>query len=518
MGPNGPFGDDARGAVAPPPAAHGDAYYSYSLSRQAWYRQDYPEALRYMQQAMESDPNAADLALDLARLHMEISQPEEAARAARHAVDLAPGSVAAQRLLADSLFLIATKDSAGDNADNGAINQAYQAYRKVVQMDPDDAEALLNLGKLQISRGDLKESLDSLQRHLQLAPASDEGTFIAAQVLVRLSRFEEAEKLLETAVQRNPTNAQLGLALVDAYEEQGNLDAAMSEARRMEQRRIEPIRVQFVLAQLSQRMGKPADSFEHLKKMADLMDARPGEFSDADRSELELRIIQTLLDAGKVDDAIARSIAGAHRYAQDPRFDLRRGEALLVAGRSAQAEALFREKLKAATGEGDATQGGTRQQISDTYLAAAARQERAKRLGEAESLLRKSIEWNGQNAAALNYLGYMLADRGERLDEAITLVRRALVSDPKNGAYLDSLGWAFFKKKEYVQAEKALEDALSYMAEEPAIHDHLGDVYYATGRTDDAVRAWQQALERGAEHPDLIRAKLAAASPAVTPP
>ena len=50
-----------------------------------------------------------------------------------------------------------------------------------------------------------------------------------------------------------------------------------------------------------------------------------------------------------------------------------------------------------------------------------------------------------EHAAALNYLGYMLAERGERLDESVELIKRALAIDPDNGSYLDSLGWAYFK-------------------------------------------------------------------------
>ena len=36
------------------------------------------------------------------------------------------------------------------------------------------------------------------------------------------------------------------------------------------------------------------------------------------------------------------------------------------------------------------------------------------------------------DAAALNYLGYMLAERGTSLDEAVTLIRRALTIEPDN--------------------------------------------------------------------------------------
>ena len=46
-----------------------------------------------------------------------------------------------------------------------------------------------------------------------------------------------------------------------------------------------------------------------------------------------------------------------------------------------------------------------------------------------------------ENASALNYLGYMLADQNVRLQEAQDLVQKAVEQEPSNGAFLDSLGW-----------------------------------------------------------------------------
>ena len=52
----------------------------------------------------------------------------------------------------------------------------------------------------------------------------------------------------------------------------------------------------------------------------------------------------------------------------------------------------------------------------------------------------RAIELNPENAAALNYLGYMLADRGIRLQDSISFIERALAIDPKNPAYLEPCG------------------------------------------------------------------------------
>ena len=69
--------------------------------------------------------------------------------------------------------------------------------------------------------------------------------------------------------------------------------------------------------------------------------------------------------------------------------------------------------------------------------------ERQKKFEQAEERFRAVLKNDPENAATLNYLGYMLADRGVRLDEALAMIKKAVEMEPQNGAYLDSLGWAY---------------------------------------------------------------------------
>ena len=57
---------------------------------------------------------------------------------------------------------------------------------------------------------------------------------------------------------------------------------------------------------------------------------------------------------------------------------------------------------------------------------------------DAEAAFKQLIARDPENAPALNYLGYMLAERGERLDESVGYVKKALEIEPDNGSYLDS--------------------------------------------------------------------------------
>ncbi len=120
--------------------------------------------------------------------------------------------------------------------------------------------------------------------------------------------------------------------------------------------------------------------------------------------------------------------------------------------------------------------------------------EKQKRYAEAESAFRKVLAIDPDHAAALNYLGYMLADRGERLDESVGYLKKALEIDPDNGSYLDSLGWAYFKGDKLDLAAENLQRAAAQLRTNSVIQDHYGDALFKLGRFDDAIRAWTRAL------------------------
>jgi Tfp pilus assembly protein PilF len=120
--------------------------------------------------------------------------------------------------------------------------------------------------------------------------------------------------------------------------------------------------------------------------------------------------------------------------------------------------------------------------------------ERQKKFDEAEQQFRKVLDANPENAAVLNYYGYMLADRGVRLDEATAMIQRAVTQEPNNGAYLDSLGWAYYKQNKLTEAEESLRKAADRQTHDPTVLGHLGDVYAKLGQTERAATYWERAL------------------------
>jgi tetratricopeptide (TPR) repeat protein len=120
--------------------------------------------------------------------------------------------------------------------------------------------------------------------------------------------------------------------------------------------------------------------------------------------------------------------------------------------------------------------------------------DKQKQYADAEAVFKQVLERDPKNAAALNYLGYMLAERGERLDESVGLLKRALQIDPDNGSFLDSLGWAYFKADKLDLAEDNLHRAAEQLRSNSVIQDHYGEVLFKLGHYDAAITAWTRAL------------------------
>ncbi|HET6955375.1 MAG TPA: tetratricopeptide repeat protein, partial [Vicinamibacterales bacterium] len=120
--------------------------------------------------------------------------------------------------------------------------------------------------------------------------------------------------------------------------------------------------------------------------------------------------------------------------------------------------------------------------------------DKQKRFAEAETAFRQVLARDPENAIALNYLGYMLAERGERLDESVGYLKRALQVEPENPSYLDSLGWAYFKADKLDLAETNLKRAADQLKTNSVIQEHYGQVLFKLGRYDEAIAAWTRAL------------------------
>ena len=117
----------------------------------------------------------------------------------------------------------------------------------------------------------------------------------------------------------------------------------------------------------------------------------------------------------------------------------------------------------------------------------------------AEADLQALLLQEPDSAAALNALGYILADRTERYQEALALIDRARLAEPDNAAIIDSYGWVLYRLGQLLPALEQLQRAWS-LQREAEIGAHLAQVLLDLGRGQQAREIYRQARELDPEN------------------
>jgi Flp pilus assembly protein TadD len=131
--------------------------------------------------------------------------------------------------------------------------------------------------------------------------------------------------------------------------------------------------------------------------------------------------------------------------------------------------------------------------------------ERKDDVPRAEADLRKILVAEPESVAALNALGYTLADRTHRYQEALELIERARVAEPDNSAIIDSYGWVLYRLGRNEEALVQLRRAWS-LTKDPEVAAHVGEVLWVTGQKEEARRFFDEARKLDPDNRALLRA------------
>ena len=121
----------------------------------------------------------------------------------------------------------------------------------------------------------------------------------------------------------------------------------------------------------------------------------------------------------------------------------------------------------------------------------------------AESDFRRIISVQPDNAAAINALGYTLADLTDRYDEAEQLILQAYELQPEDASIIDSMGWISYRLGRLKAAENYLREAWKSLRN-AEIAAHLGEVLWASGQKDEARSLWKLGTQMDGDNEILI--------------
>lgn len=506
--------------------------------------------------ALTLDPEGRETSRLLAEIYYQTGRLEEAAGvldrfAARLDLD-------AQQALLHGKVLT----QLGRYAEAGAL------LEQVVAGDPASMDAIDSLAALYEYQGLFDAAIDL---YTPMLDDSGKRGYLQERIgtlQTRAGRYEEAITSLEEARRLQPDHSRTLIFLAQCYENTGDPQAALRVYSDRIEREPDDLEARFHRARLLHEEGEAEEALAEFEEIAGWTGEPGGSFTDRQATIIALAYSQIgLIMLNSHDlDAATEALGRALDLTPDPRpemflllgraelrrgfpsatervvaeamrrfpdhLDLRilEGEALIAKGDRPQAKQYYRDLLDEsghpAQGYVSVSEALLRQNLYEEadsfleegtllhpgndqlYFARGAAMERLGRISEAERYLVKAIGLNPDNAVALNYLGYMLADRGLKLDDSLAYIERALAMDPKNPAYLDSLGWTLFKMSRFEPAEEHLRAAARYDRFDPTIREHLGDLLHATGRPAEALREWELALGQDPEEPARLREKV----------
>jgi tetratricopeptide (TPR) repeat protein len=210
----------------------------------------------------------------------------------------------------------------------------------------------------------------------------------------------------------------------------------------------------------------------------------------ADNPSFEYYLAGSLELEGKTDEALVVARAALAKKDDSPRFLSRVAWIEYHAGHYADARKTYQELIDQFDAESEAEDD--RDVLRESRLALSNLDVEAGKLREGEEWLQQVLDEFPDDVAAMNDLGYLWADAGKRLPRALAMVQKAVDAEPDNAAYRDSLGWALYRLGRTGEAIVQLEKAVALEAD-PAVLEHLGDVYAAAQQPAKAKDAWQRA-------------------------
>ena len=436
------------------------------------------DAIALLETATGTWSRSSKVLRELAKFYEQELRWADAVRTYEKAIQVNARSVSLKSNLASALL----------NA--GETSRARDVLREVVELKPRNAPGLYLLSEVELRLNNFQAAKEMAQRLIALEPGGIRGAFALAQVFERCREYYEVIKTLEPAVAAardgNMGSREIGGLLVQigsAYQQLGEFDQAIVAFE--EALKLSPNEVAFE-AQLVQGYVTANRFLDALKLVRQ---ARQYRLKNLSLLRLEALALEGL---GEFEDAVSVMKLAVDTHKDSPVAYVALSNLYGQAGDLAQAQDILETAEKKFPGNTLVLfQRGT------VF-------ERQRQYEKAELVFREILSQDPKHAAALNYLGYMLADQDKKLEESVDLLQRAIKIDPYNGSFLDSLGWAYFKLNRFDLAEPHLLEASEQLRTNSVVQDHLGDLMYSLGRYREAIAAWERALSGDGNEIEVI--------------
>lgn len=506
------------------------------------------EALTHLELAYRLKPDDLGTGMAAAQILMSTNRMAEAEGVLKSLLERAPD----QRALNYTYAQVLTKLGRGD--------ESRQYLERAVEVDPTFGPAVLQLIDIYQASNDWQKAAEVLQplinddpmnldlrrqqaffylhagmadkardqfkALLEADPKDTRSQFYLAEALNDLEQYAEADKIYRDLLEKNPNDAEVLASYGLSQTGQHKLTEAATTFNRLLATPDLPDNLQVLaktqLAYIALQKGNDQEAIDDAKAVLIFRDKpntqainialdamkRQKRYSDAiallqplvdnfaGDAFVNARYIEMLVRAGAMDRA---KMAAATQAKFGAKNTIATAEAYIQTEQYPLAIALLQDALKKTPDDRD-----LKFELGSAY-------ERSGDLQSSERVFEGILAKSPEDAATLNYLGYMWAEKGLNLDRAADMLNRAVKQEPRNGAYIDSLGWVYYQQGKLELAEKYLSDAAKLLPRDAVVHEHLGDVLAKRGDVHRALDLYREALtfEPEAKDEAKIRLKIA---------
>ncbi len=521
--------------ASPPAADKANAYYNFAMGHlyselAAAYgnRGEYfGRAIDHYKQAMKLDPAAGFLVEELTDLYVQAGRLRDAVTEAEDILKKQPDNLDARRILG-RIYMRMIGDVQQGKINEEILKQAIEqfqkiaalepkdtetwqilgrlhrvarnsvdsekAYRKVLESDPNNEDALTGLAMVYADLGDTAKTIEMLRRVTDKNPSARTLTALAG-AYEQMRDYANAVEILRRALALNPGNDQMKRALAQNLLLSERLDEALKLYQEIAAEDGKDGQIQLRLAEIYRAKREFAKAHEALAKAKEL-----------DHNSLETRFDEvSLLEAeGKNDEAVKalqamvdettkRSYSGSEKSTRVMLLE-RLGYLQRNGGRFEEAVASFRK----ITEVDPQTASRVAVHIVDTYR-------QAKNLTKAREEADRAKAQFPKDRMVILVHATLLADMGKAPEAAKEI--RALLNGERDRETHIALAQIWEKGKNYGEMEKSLASAeklSTSAAEKEGIYFMRGAMFEKMKRFDDAEAEFRKVLAVNPDNPGAL--------------
>ncbi|HEY1534744.1 MAG TPA: tetratricopeptide repeat protein, partial [Polyangiaceae bacterium] len=216
--------------------------------------------------------------------------------------------------------------------------------------------------------------------------------------------------------------------------------------------------------------------------------------ADPDDLSAKIGVAKSKLALERVEDANLMLKKLRDTYPQAVPVAYWYGRALEAAGNRTQAEAVYKDALKAPSDD---------PQTVDVYIALALLQSQQGRNDEAQKTLADARAKLPDQPAIHKALGDVALSQG-RYPEAMDEFRQAVAMDAEDLGARFKLGVALRRASKFDEAGKSFDEVGAVDKDYPGLALERGLLYETSGRTEEALKEYEGALAKAPKDPDLM--------------